>query len=263
MSRKKRKSRLPPFIPVIRSTAATPAWKAMSMGARWLYVILASYVSTDGKNNGSVYRSYRDACSDLGTRSKTSIGRWFQEIEYYGFAVKTYEGALGSDGYGEAPHWRLTEYPTLDARGYHAAPTRDFERWNGVRFVPRKTESRTHGRDTLSPPVGHRELAPEAPRCTHGRDICSGTEVSPPVEHILVATPLSSLKVCEGSVGPSVSDQRPTAAPPKAALATVPHWVFGRRPYPIAQPTQPYTGYSSLPIELRMLALGLPISGAA
>jgi len=204
MSRKKRKSRLPPFIPVIRSTAATPAWKAMSMGARWLYVILASYVSTDGKNNGSVYRSYRDACSDLGTRSKTSIGRWFQEIEYYGFAV-----------------------------------------------------------NTLSPPVGHRELAPEAPRCTHGRDICSGTEVSPPVEHILVATPLSSLKVCEGSVGPSVSDQRPTAAPPKAALATVPHWVFGRRPYPIAQPTQPYTGYSSLPIELRMLALGLPISGAA
>ena len=34
----------------------------------------------------------------------------------------------------------------------------------------------------------------------------------------------------------------------------------GRAPrYPEAKPTQAYTGYSSLPIELRMLALGLPI----
>jgi len=38
-------------------------------------------------------------------------------------------------------------------------------------------------------------------------------------------------------------------------------WV-GKPKYPIAQSTQPYTGYSSLPIELR-LALGLPIPDAA
>jgi len=106
------------------------------MGARWLYIVLAGYVSADGANNGRVYRSYRDACRDLGTRSKTSIKRWFQEIEYYGFAVKTYEGCLGLDGHGEAPHWRLTEYPSLDSRGFHLAPTRDFERWDGVLLAP-------------------------------------------------------------------------------------------------------------------------------
>src|SRR5262245_33441132 len=37
----------------------------------------------------------------------------------------------------------------------------------------------------------------------------------------------------------------------------------GLNRYAKAKPTQPYTGYSSLPIELRMLALGLPIDCGA
>jgi hypothetical protein len=39
--------------------------------------------------------------------------------------------------------------------------------------------------------------------------------------------------------------------------------IGARARYPKAKPTQPYTGYTKLPIELRMMALGLPIDGAA
>jgi len=253
MAKRKSKGRLPPFIPVIRSTAASPAWKAMSMGARCLYIVLAGYVSTDGRNNGKVYRSHRDACSDLGTRSRASIARWFQEIEHYGFAVKTYEGCLGVDGYGEAPHWRLTEYPTQDSRGYHVAPTRDFDRWDGVLFSPRrrppsKSESRPHDEDTLSPWRGHMQHVQDVQPCPHDEAIYSSPEVSSPQGHILVTTPLPSL-IGHNSKATSLFC-RPTP---------VTDAVGPRLRSPVARATQAYTGYSSLPIELRMLSLGLPV----
>lgn len=52
-----------------------------------------------------------------------------------------------------------------------------------------------------------------------------------------------------------------TGSPRKPGLLSI-SWV-GRRKYPIARSTQSYSGYGSLPIELRMLALGLPISDKA
>src|SRR5262245_11149340 len=100
MAQKNRKGKLPPFVPVIRTTIASPAWKATSYGARCLYIVLRSYLRIDNLNNGKVYRSYRDAGNDLGTRSLRSLGRWFLELEHYGFIVKTAEGALGVDGEG-------------------------------------------------------------------------------------------------------------------------------------------------------------------
>jgi hypothetical protein len=89
----------------------------MHHGPRSLYILLTSFVSFDGMNNGAVWASYRDACEALGTRSRASIARWYEELEHYGFIVQTYAGCLGVEGYGESPHWRLTEWPTLDAKG--------------------------------------------------------------------------------------------------------------------------------------------------
>ena len=37
------------------------------------------------------------------------IGRWFRELQHYGFIVMTKLGCLGLDGKGKSPHWRLTE----------------------------------------------------------------------------------------------------------------------------------------------------------
>jgi hypothetical protein len=129
MSKKHNKGRLPPFIPIIRTTVQTPAWKVLSFGARSLYHDL---------------RGYREAARDLGTKSLRSVQRWFRELEHYGFIVMMTGPCLGVDGNGIGAHWRFTECPTFDAKGTHIAPTRDFERWAGVLFDDPhgKTESR-------------------------------------------------------------------------------------------------------------------------
>jgi hypothetical protein len=144
MTNKRRtKGKLPPFVPVIRTTLASPAWKQLSFGARALYVVLRSYLRVDNLNNGKVFRSYREAAADLGTSSKRSIHRWFRELEHYGFIIKTTGACLGVDGDGIAAHWRLTECSSYDAKGTHIAATRDFERWDGTLFDDaEKTESR-------------------------------------------------------------------------------------------------------------------------
>ena len=155
---KKRKGRLPPFVPIIRTTVQTPPWKQLSFGARSLYHVLRGFLRHDALNNGKVYRSYRDAADDLGTKSRTSVQRWFRELEHYGFIVMTTGGCLGVDGEGVAPHWRLTECSTFDAKGNHIAATRDFERWDGVLFDPEKTDSRPQNRDSLYLKEGHTDV---------------------------------------------------------------------------------------------------------
>lgn len=134
MSKRKRRSgKLPPFVPIIRAMLDMPAWKACSPGARLLYISLKRFLNEKIDNNGKIYLSTRDACKALGTKSMQSIRRWFAELEFYGFIVKTTEGCLGVDGIGIAPHYRLTEC-MCDG---HAA-TRDYERWDGDRFVVKK-----------------------------------------------------------------------------------------------------------------------------
>jgi len=168
---RRRKGRLPPFVPLIRTTAASPAWKRMSYGARSLYLVLRGYLRHDNLNNGKVFRSYREAANDLGTKSTRSVQRWFRELHHYGFIVMTTGGCLGVDGIGIAPHWRITECPTFDTKGTHIAPTRDFDRWDGVPFEDpeKKTESRIPKGYTPYPKGAHTDdpkSARKRSRCT-------------------------------------------------------------------------------------------------
>jgi len=241
MSTKKHKGKLPPFIPVIRTTHSHPAWRATSFGARCLYIVLRGYLRIDNLNNGKVYRSYRDAAADLGTRSKTSVQRWFRELEHYGFIVMTAGGCLGVDGDGVAPHWRLTECPTFDAKGTHIAPTRDFERWDGVlfddpdkeRWDREKTETRPQNRDSPSLKQGHtdsRNPAQSEPGCPQNRDIDSGTSMSLKQVHNCLPLPLTlmpKLSPIHDTVGPLFRIPSPEAA--DMPMSVVPAWVFGRR----------------------------------
>ena len=187
-NKKKKKGHLPPFIPIIRTTVKTPAWKAMSFGARCLYHVLRGYLRFDNLNNGKdLYRPYRKAAEDLGTKSKTSVQRWYRELEHYSFIVMTTPPCLGVDGDGIGAHWRITECPTFDAKGTHIAPTRDFDRWDGVLFVdPEKTESRTQNRDAPYPKQGHTdklEKGRKPSRCPQNRDIDSDASMSPKQGH--------------------------------------------------------------------------------
>jgi hypothetical protein len=138
------KGRLAPFVPLLKETLASPAWRAMSHGARSLYVALKLRYSSNFKNNGKIFLSQRDAIKEIGSGFE-EIGNWFRELQHYGFIVMTQPGCLGVNGNGLAPHWRLTEVGFMNDQ-----PTRDFLKWDGVKFQRphrlsrrgKKTESR-------------------------------------------------------------------------------------------------------------------------
>lgn len=131
-----RKDRLPPFVPLLVDTLDSPAWQALSHGAARLYISLRRRYSFSQRNNGRIFLSTRQARRELHS-NLTEIGRWFRELQHYGFIIQVAAGCLGSDGYGKAPHWRLTEL------GTHAEPmpSRDFLRWDGAKFKPRKIQN--------------------------------------------------------------------------------------------------------------------------
>ena len=129
------KGRLPPFVPLLKETLQSPAWKAMSHGARSLYVALKQRYSQNVHNNGRIYLPQRIAADEIGSDTN-QVTRWFRELQHYGFIVMTDPGCLGVDGKGHAPKWRLTEL------GYMKdPPTRDFLRWNGERFIEAKKQN--------------------------------------------------------------------------------------------------------------------------
>jgi hypothetical protein len=89
-TKRRRKNRLPPFIPLIKATMATPAWRTMSPGARILNIELRGRLRNDYANNGKLWLSCRDAAKAIGATTQ-SIVRWFAENEHYGFLRKLTE----------------------------------------------------------------------------------------------------------------------------------------------------------------------------
>jgi hypothetical protein len=121
----------------------SPAWRAMSHGAKALYLRLRRRYNATIDNNGKIYLPQRLAALEVNS-DRNQIARWFRELQYYGFIVKTSAGHLGVHGHGRPPCWRLTELPCNSA-----PPTLDYLAWNGVPFSNQKTESwpRNHGHD--------------------------------------------------------------------------------------------------------------------
>jgi len=133
---KRHNNRLPPFVPLLCATLEAPAWRAMSHGARNLFVALKRRYNHNNHNNGRIFLSQRHAAQELHSHHN-EIARWFRELQHYGFIVMTTPGVLGVEGKGKAPRWRLTEL------GYmKEPPTRDFTRWDGRTFKDTKPKSR-------------------------------------------------------------------------------------------------------------------------
>lgn len=124
------KGRLPPFVPVFRETLESKAWKAMSFGARLLFISLKSFYNYKSDNNGKLFLPHRKAADLIGA-DKSHVARWFRELEFYGFIVKTKRAYLGFEGKGQAPRWRLTEIGLRDGQ----RPTHEFLFWDGTPFT--------------------------------------------------------------------------------------------------------------------------------
>ena len=156
------------FIPAFVETRRTPAWKAMSMGARELYMTLKVQHFVGFKNNnGRIFLSERKAMEEMGVRNREVDQALVpRACSIYGFIVMTNPGSLGVGGKGKAPQWRLTELetpladakePTLDYKKWDGTPFNGNQTWRGRGQKPKKQKSRTRnnvqgGRETTSSP---------------------------------------------------------------------------------------------------------------
>jgi hypothetical protein len=123
-------ARLPPFTSLFRHTTNSPAWAALSVGARAAFFEMQSNYNTNRQN--TVFLSARTGSKKLNASAKTVL-KWLRELESYGFIVAVQRAHLGVHGAGKATLYRLTDR-------YHAGkpPSYDFQNWDGVIFKPAK-----------------------------------------------------------------------------------------------------------------------------
>jgi hypothetical protein len=222
-TKKRRKNRLPPFIPLFKATMATPAWRVMSPIGRLINIELRRHLRNDWLNNGKVHLSCRAGAKAIGI-NKDSVLHGLAENEHYGFLRKTSEGFLGTDGYGIAAKYRFTELP----HGTHP-PTRDFEKWNGEMFAytPRRP-----GRKKQNPVRQNRTPCPTEPDirkasggafvCPTKPDIETASECPTKPDISRKATPQAKRRMKQGSSTARAPAQAGDAGSSPAPDATKP-----------------------------------------
>jgi hypothetical protein len=234
-----------PFVAIPKAILATPAWRAMSPGARLVWIDTRGWLRNDGSNNGKLHRSCRAAAKAIGTKSMDSIVKWFAENEHYGFLYKTSEGFLGGDGRGIAAKYRFTDL----AYGTHP-PTRDFEIWSGELFT---YTPRRRGRKKQNPvPLNG------TPRSDKRNIRAAGNGHS-------VCTDKRNIGTASDRSGKRYISRLPYPAPAEAGIqgsstvrAPVKAGSAGSSPAPIASLTEMMLEMvAKLSPEVRMLALGL------
>ena len=97
------------------------AWTSLKPGPRALYVELKRRFN--GSNNGHLFLSHRDAAKAINVGRDTAAG-YFHTLEERGFIAVTKGHCLGSNGIGQAAHYRLTE-ATYDGK----PATKEFMEW--------------------------------------------------------------------------------------------------------------------------------------
>jgi hypothetical protein len=135
MTRKKRDRPLQqpigePFVPIVASVLASPAWASLSCVARALYVKLRGSFKY-GKEaepiawqNGRIFLSVRDAATALNVAPSTAA-RAFHDLQAKGFVIVTSLGHLGAEGQGKATTFRITSCACRE----HPRGSREYEQW--------------------------------------------------------------------------------------------------------------------------------------
>jgi hypothetical protein len=189
-----------PFVPLLKDTINTDAWRATSHGARSLYAALKSHYNS--KLGNAVYLSTRAAVKELGSHShRDKVRRWFRELQYYGFIAMVSPGYLGVDGMGKAPHWRLTEEFFCGE-----PPTREYRRWDGVPFHEQKRPKHyISKKQNPGPPVRSTVDHPSGPPLDHPSGPLSA-QGGPPVQAIQPRRPGPPAQAITSSTTPILAE---------------------------------------------------------
>lgn len=110
------------FVQLPEYLQVSEAWVTMQPGPRALYIELKRIFN--GRNNGEIFLSHRDAAKRLNVHRNT-VGKYFNELEARGFIRCTERHHLGSNGDGKASKWALEEEASTDG----TPPTKSFMKW--------------------------------------------------------------------------------------------------------------------------------------
>jgi hypothetical protein len=245
----------------------SPAWRSLPGNARALYIELARRYN--GSNNGRIPYSVREAVQALGI-GKSTTTRLLDILEDRGFIVYTKRGAFSLKTVKEASEWRLTEYDS-DAPVAHAS--KDFMRWRPPEDIDidtmnrqpsqrRKFRTRYPQRDHTVPVAGPHgtcggTVKPKKARNgTHSGTVKAKNDppTVPVVGHLQIpggVRPLPGRATEQGRI------ILVTAVPDTATVTDLPSPKL-----PWSPPTLTEIPFDSLPTELRMMALGLPVLAA-
>ncbi|WP_323781724.1 hypothetical protein [Thalassovita sp.] len=140
---------------------ATEAWATLRPGPRALYIELKRRFN--GRNNGRIVLSHRDAAKALNVHRNT-VGGWFAELEARGFISMTQGPHLGPSGIGQAALWALQEIPTADGK----PAERGFMRWKEMKKPRTKTVQARHKDCDTESEIGHDSGKPVLKIVTRG-----------------------------------------------------------------------------------------------
>jgi hypothetical protein len=130
MSNRRKTGKLAPFIAMDRNQYKSAAFAQLSAVAQAMLVHLTYNYNSIRMND--VWMAAREGAIKLNV-SKTCAAKALHELEHYGFIVEVRGAYLGVNGNGQSAHYRLTaqRYGEIGA-------TRDYEKWNGEIFSPKK-----------------------------------------------------------------------------------------------------------------------------
>ena len=128
-NRKGRSQRQAPFVKLDHAMLRTEAWKHLSpTGAK---LLLAIWIRHNGRNNGRISFSRREAMTTLGC-GEHKVKEVLEELQNKGFLEIRRDAAFGK-GDHKAREWAITAEPEGSDK-----PTRRFRYWSRKRGLPPK-----------------------------------------------------------------------------------------------------------------------------
>lgn len=190
------------FVALHHYMIKSPAWRSLTPQDRAVFVELATVY--DGKNNGYLALSTRDAADRCNISKNTATG-CFRRLQERGFIELAQRGAF--IGAALAAEWRMA-HQKCDRTGHMASKA--FLRWRP------EEKTRSQMRDASVPIEGHRrpKNPPSVPNGMTDSAHLSGPSVPNGMTHIHLA-------IGTAPDGPAccISDDAREARPPKGAVA--------------------------------------------
>jgi hypothetical protein len=212
----------------------SPAYRALSLSAhRAMARIEIELASHGGNDNGRLTVTFEDFIA-YGIHHN-AIAPAIRELEALGFIHVTERGRGGNSEHRQPNKFFLTFAHSRESR--QIPPTHD---WRKIKTLEEAMGIARAARDDKNP---------QAVQFAERRTLKTKNRYRNPV---VVPHPESGSEIAKSPHPESGS----TASPPKPVALSISRV---RGCYPRAQSTQPYTDYSSLPLEVRMMALGLPL----